>query len=299
MKRSQRIAGHRFGAVALAAALAAGGVSTVLEMSPALAASSQLTWQTVANLGNSTPGNPTAMFNSFNQPSVSNSGVVVFKARTKASQGTPPRGIYVRNMGMASPGPISTVSEVGDTVPAPNNTVATFNEFPSFPRIDAGSSNVATRGQSTPVLKTTLADGTPTNTGTSGIYVTTGASLETAVSLLGNVPGYEIYSVPGIAGSRFDQFPGAPAITGNTVAFKGNYTDPSTGLSGTGVFYRDMNSPTNAVQLIADSATVMPGQSTTKFGSTAPPSAADGKVVFTGWDNESAPTVGGIYLADL
>ncbi|MDE3083131.1 MAG: Ig-like domain repeat protein, partial [Acidobacteriota bacterium] len=49
----------------------------------------------------------------------------------------------------------------------------------------------------------------------------------------------------------------------------------------------------------ADSATVMPGQSTTKFGSTAPPSAADGKVVFTGWDNESAPTVGGIYLADL
>ncbi|MEY5060858.1 MAG: hypothetical protein RIS45_779, partial [Planctomycetota bacterium] len=33
--------------------------------------------------------------------------------------------------------------------------------------------------------------------------------------------------------------------------------------------------------------------------STAPPSAADGRVVFVGLDNEEAPTMGGIYLADI
>ena len=296
MKRSQRVAGHRFGAVTLAAALAVGGVSTVLEAAPASAISSQLTWRTVANLDNIPPGRPGYQFNSFNQPSVNDAGIVVFKARTKAVQGTPVRGIYTRSM--QGSGPISTVSEVGDTVPAPNNTAATFNEFPSFPRIDATSSNIATRGQSTPVLSTTLSDGTTTKVGTSGVYVTTGGALETGVSLLGNVPGYGVYSVPGYPNSRFDQFPGAAAIYGNTVAFKGNYTlGASTGL--TGVFYRDLGNPANSVQLIADSATVMPGQSTQTFGSTAPPSAAAGKVVFTGWDNEATPTVGGIYLADL
>ena len=59
----------------------------------------------------------------------------------------------------------------------------------------------------------------------------------TATSLLGAVPGYESYSVPGAAaGTRFDQFPGAPAVDGSTVVFKGNYTE--SGVGRTGVFYR-------------------------------------------------------------
>ena len=35
------------------------------------------------------------------------------------------------------------------------------------------------------------------------------------------------------------------------------------------------------------------------FGSTSPPSAADGKAVFAGFDNEENPTLGGLYLANL
>ena len=35
------------------------------------------------------------------------------------------------------------------------------------------------------------------------------------------------------------------------------------------------------------------------FGSTSPPSAANGHVVFAGFDNEESPTLGGIYLAPL
>jgi hypothetical protein len=35
------------------------------------------------------------------------------------------------------------------------------------------------------------------------------------------------------------------------------------------------------------------------FGSTSPPSAAKGKVVFTGLDNEEAPTAGGIYMGKV
>ena len=288
-----------FRVVLLASTLVVAGVSTVVSVPSASAISTQLQWKTVANFSDIPPGGAaSANFNSFNQPSVNDAGLVVFRARTKAAQGGQPvRGIYTRSMASSNQ-PISTVAEVGDTVPAPNNTAATFNELPSFPRIDATSSNVATRGQSSPVMSVTLPDLTTTKTGTSGVYVTTGASLETGVSLLGNVPGYEIYSVPGApAGTKFDQFPGASSITGDTLVFKGNYTiGTSTGL--TGDFYRDLSSPTNAVQLIADSSTTIPGTSVT-FGSTAPPSAAAGQAVFTGWDNEDNPTVGGIYLADL
>ena len=299
MMSSRMIPRHGLRTVLLASTLVIAGVSTVVSAPSASALSSQLQWKAVANFSDIPPGGAaSANFNSFNQPSVNDAGLVVFRARTKAAQGGQPvRGIYTRQM-QGSNQPISTLAEVGDTVPAPNNTGATFNEFPSFPRIDATSSDVATRGQSSPVLSTTLSDGTTTKTGTSGVYVTTGGSLETAVSMLGNVPGQEIYSVPGApAGTKFDQFPGAASIDANTVVFKGNFTvGTATGL--TGVFYRDLSSPTNAVQLIADSYTQIPGQSV-NFGSTAPPSAAGGRAVFTGWDNEDNPTVGGIYLADL
>ena len=297
---SQVFSPHRLVSAVLASVLAVAGVSTVIASQPASALSSQMQWTTVANFNDVPPGSPSGtVFNSFSQPSVNDAGLVVFRARTKAVQGGQPvRGIYTRSMASSNQ-PISTVAEVGDTVPAPNNLGATFNEFPAFPRIDATSSNVATRGQSSPVLSVTLPDLTTTKTGTSGVYVTTGGSLETGVTLLGNVPGYEIYSVPGQSvPTKFDQFPGASAMSGNTLVFKGNYTvGTSTGL--TGDFYRDLSSPTNAVQLIADSSTVIPGTSATTFGSTAPPSAAGGKAVFTGWDNEDNPTVGGIYLTSL
>jgi hypothetical protein len=42
-----------------------------------------------------------------------------------------------------------------------------------------------------------------------------------------------------------------------------------------------------------------PEGGTIPFGSTAPPSATDGYMVFSGFDNEDAPTLGGIYRAPL
>jgi hypothetical protein len=56
---------------------------------------------------------------------------------------------------------------------------------------------------------------------------------------------------------------------------------------------------TNPVVLIANNThTLIPGTDQV-FGSTSPPSAAGGKAVFSGFDNEEAPTLGGIYLASL
>jgi hypothetical protein len=91
-----------------------------------------------------------------------------------------------------------------------------------------------------------------------------------------------------------------------TIVFKGNYTVGDVGK--TGVFYRNLvdsdinggpGGGTNPVVLIANNTvTKIPG-TTQVFGSTSPPSAASGKVVFAGFDNEDAPTLGGIYLAPL
>ena len=101
---------------------------------------------------------------------------------------------------------------------------------------------------------------------------------------------------------------------GNTIVFKGNYTLGSVGK--TGVFYRVLDSqpivllngtflaPAGGISdvvLIANNVeTVIPGTKPPEiFGSTSPPSAANGQVVFAGFDNEDAPTLGGIYLAPL
>ena len=87
--------------------------------------------------------------------------------------------------------------------------------------------------------------------------------------------------------------------------FKGNWTDPDTGGGETGVYFRNVNENggTSPTQLIADSNTYIPGFTTgpdaTKFGSTAPPSAANNRMVFLGLDNEAAPTKGGIYMATI
>jgi len=113
--------------------------------------------------------------------------------------------------------------------------------------------------------------------------------------------------VPG-AGVKFDQFPGAPSPEGNIVTFKGNWTDAS-GTAQTGVYFRDVVAAggTSPVVKVAERGDAIPANaiSTTGytgsgvFGSTSPPSAADGKMVFTGLDVEEAPTAGGIFLAPL
>ena len=209
-------------------------------------------------------------------------------------------------------------------MPSPNNALingalSTFEEFPSTPRIDILSPTLATRGQSQPVYEYQIgidpATGLPltTKVGTSGIYTNPGKVLITGASLLGAVTDFPAgtvtfphYSVPGAAaGTRFDQFPGSPAVTNGTIiAFKGNHTDPSDGLGRTGVYYRDVvaSAGKSPIQLVANTATVIPnppGAPVVTFGSTAPPSAANGYMVFTGLDIEAAPTRGGIYRAPL
>jgi hypothetical protein len=117
-------------------------------------------------------------------------------------------------------------------------------------------------------------------------------------------PDLSHFQVPNtVPGTKFDQFPGAPSPTGNFVVFKGNWTDTENGgsVGRTGVYYRNVtaNGGTSPTQLVADSKTEIPGSGGTLFGSTAPPSAAKGRMVFLGVDNEESPTVGGIYMAAL
>lgn len=274
-----------------------------------------LKWSTVVN-NNDTFPDDTRNFNSYNQPSVNNNGLVVFRARTQGGGGSagPASGILTRDM--SGPGnPINVITARGSVVPQPNNLDARFNEFPSIPRIDARSSMVATRGQSQPVLE--YQNGIDPNTnepittrgGTSGIYTNPNGPLVAGMTGLGNVnnsvfpgnPNYGHFQVPNTApGTKFDQFPGAPSPTGgNMVVFKGNWSEGGGGR--TGVYYRDVNANGGAspVQLIADSKTEIPGYAGTNFGSTAPPSAANGRAVFLGVDNEDSPTKGGLYMAEL
>ena len=273
-------------------------------------------WREIANNASEAPG-AGQDFRSFNQPSVNRHGVVVFRARA-TGPGEPVRGIYLRRMNGTGQ-PIETIVERGDEVPQPNNTqtppdsgeLASFLEFPSFPRIDANLEIVATRGQHEPVWTYEVGEGEETRVGTAGVYVGQGGMLETGASLLGAVldaksglPVFPEFSVPGMPeGTRFDQFPGAPSLDGGMVAYKGNFTDPESGVGKTGVFFRQVfDGPTQATHRIASSDTVIPGQAKggeVRFGSTASPSAADGQLVFLGLDNEEAPTMGGIYLAPI
>ncbi len=258
------------------------------------------TWKVVSNNQTLMPDSPQLPFFSYNQPSVNSDGIVVFRGRAKSAtsgSGEIQRGVYATNA--CKPITIYTVADTANTqVPAPNNTNATFNEFPSIPRIDAHSGLIATRGQSAPVWTytdpVTLLD---TKVGTSGLYVTMPTELATGVGILGNVPEFSYMQVPDASttGIKFDQFPGSPSVTDNKyLVFKGNYTD---GASKTGVYYRDLSVSGSPVTTIANTNTVIPGQTTaTTFGSTAPPSAEGGKVVFVGLDNEGAPTMGGIYM---
>ncbi|MGA8042977.1 MAG: IPT/TIG domain-containing protein [Terracidiphilus sp.] len=265
------------------------------------------TWRTVVNNKMTAPDS-TSLYQGYNQPSVNTRGVVVFKGQTKADSG-PTVGIYTRDMSAGGMRPITKVTDNKSTVPQPNNTsynsaLATFIQFPSFPRIDRDSDTVGFRGQSQPVWTYTLADGTETRVGSTGIFSNPVGPLMSGTGLMGLAPGFEYLQVPGApTGTRFDQFPGSPAVTGNsTVVFKGNYTVDGGGK--TGVFFRDFltGEGKSPVTLIANSSTLIPGQpegGTVVFGSTAPPSAANGEMVFLGLDNEDEPTMGGIYKAPL
>jgi hypothetical protein len=293
----------------LVAVLAVAG----LHMVPAHAAPI-FNWQTVVNNADLVPTTE-KNFNSYNQPSINDAGLVVFRARSQGGQGGqgPATGIFTRDM--ATPGnPIVPVAVRGDVVPDPNNIpkpdLATFNEFPSFPRIDANSGTVAFRGQSTPSWVSTLPDGSETRTGTSGLYSTPGSgTLITGIRNISAVgtPNFPQFLVPG-DNVKFDQFPGGPSPDGNIVTFKGNWTDAS-GASQTGVYFRDMVA-NGAVVKVAERGDAIPANAippgytpdalhTGKFDSTSPPSAAGGKMVFTGLDYETAPKAGGIFMANL
>lgn len=270
-------------------------------------------WETVVNNGDLVPTTE-KNFNSYNQPSINDAGLVVFRARSQGGDGGqgPTTGIFSRDM--AAPGnPIVPVALRGDEIPPPNTVTnpgpATFNEFPSFPRIDADSDTLAFRGQSTPSVVTILPDGSETRSGTSGLYATPdGEALVTGMRnvIPNDFPQFLVPNQP--VATKFDQFPGAPSPDGNVVTFKGNWTD-SAGVSQTGVYFRDMvaDGGTSPVVEVAKRGDAIPSNAipTTGytgsgvFGSTSPPSAADGKMVFTGLDVEEAPTAGGIFMAPL
>jgi hypothetical protein len=271
-------------------------------------------WSTVVNNGDYMPTdscNPAApvsdsckKFNSYNQPSVNARELVVFRARSRGEQG-PVHGIYTRDMALA--GPVVKIYDRETLVPQPNNLDTVFHEPPSFPRIDIGSATFVSRGNHQPVWRTS----TDERLGTNGIYTNPFGALIAGAAKLGSVPDFSFFEVPERPGTYFDVFPGAPSVTdGNVIVFKGNYT---VGLGGkTGVYFRELlNIPipfpgggsfsggNRPVVLIANNTdTKIPG-TTTVFGSTAPPSAANGMAVFAGFDNEDNPTLGGIYLVSL
>lgn len=274
-------------------------------------------WQVVVNNGVVVPGT-TRTFNSYNQPSLNVDELVVFRARSRGGMGGPAHGVFLRDMAAGTP--VTTVFDRTTEVPPPNNLETTFVEPPSFPRIDMTSDTIASRGNHPPVWRYLLGDGTETRAGTTGIYTNPFDDLITGASLLGAVPDFTFFAVPHVppypAAVRFDVFPGAPAVTDHaTIVFKGNHTVTvdDVDVSKTGVYYRDLvDAPIvlgdsselapaggeGPVILIADSDTLIPGTDT-EFGSTAPPSAAGRQAVFAGFDDEAAPTLGGIYLAPL
>lgn len=277
---------------------------------------------TVVNNGDNIPGT-NVKFNSYNQPSVNANGSVVIRARGKGGQGQgePIRGIYSRSV-RGTGGTMRKRADTGTLVPYPNNTGATFNETPSFPRIDRSSETIAYRGMSQPVWEYTPIGGDETKIGTTGVFMAPATALMTGVNQLGVVPGFEYFRVPGEAETlKFDMFPGAPSPVGKIVAFKGNYTvtepdyiGPHDTSTKTGVYFRDTKNDLGSgsivvggggglplpVVLVANTDTIIPnGDGVTRFGSTAPPSAAGNSMVFAGFDNEDNPTKGGIYMAPM
>ena len=272
-------------------------------------------WKTVVNNKVVMPDS-TKTFNSYNQPSINNNGLVVMRARSKGGSGVEPvHGIYTRDMKNPGNSKIVKILDRTTKVPDPNNTEATFNETPSFPRMDADSDTFAFRGSSAPVWNVTdpVTGAVVTKLGTTSLFMPYQGKLINAVNQLGASPGFARFQVPGAnALTKFDQFPGAPSPYRNKVAFKGNYTQNELQADGvtllavgkTGVFYRDVKKKGGLAEVIrvADTKTRIPNQpkrGQVTFGSTAPPSVSGERMVFAGFDNEDAPSLGGIYIAQL
>jgi hypothetical protein len=267
-----------------------------------------LAWQTIANNGDEAPGGAVGdLFRSYNPPGLNTQGVVVFRARAAVLGSSQAGGVYQLDLNGVDP--VIKLLFRGDPVPSPNNLGGTYNEFPSTPRIDPNGSLVATRGQHDPVWEYSVGGDEVTRVGTAGVYAFPGGTPTTGASLLGAAVEpdqitltFPEYSVPAtVAGTRFDQFPGAPAVDGDYIIYKGNYTDLNDGLGRTGIFFRDVvgGPPTPYTGMIARSGQEIPGHPGILFDATAPPSAANGSVYFTGWDFEEDPTFGGIYKAPI
>lgn len=297
-------------------------------------------WEVVANNATEIPNtDPVRYFNSYNPPSINNDGLVVFRARSTGQQQGPVSGVYTRSM--EEGGPVQVMIDRQTSVPSPANItyppddeLATFTEFPAFPRIAADSDVVATRAQTMPTWRYTFLDPASgevleTRVGTTGVYANPGGQVVTGASQLGTVPAsygeppevgtnyFPYFEVPGqSSATRFDQFPGSPSSARmpdgrNMVVFKGNFAvedaaNPGTFIGKTGVFYREVSEGmggTGVTKVIASSDTPIPNPGAcapgTTFGSTAPPSAADYHVAFVGLDNEDAPTCGGIYMSRM
>jgi len=215
-------------------------------------------WFTVVNNNDVMPGAPGARtFNSYNQPSVNQDGLVVFRARSKGGDklGQPTHGIYTRDM--LTGGEIVRILDRTTEVPEPNNLETTFVETPSFPRIDMESDTIATRGNHQPVWTYTPLDSDETRAGTTGIYTNPFRELITGASKLGNVSDFSFFEVPEpeFPGTLFEVFPGSPSVTkGNIIVFKGNYTGDQGGE--TGVYYRQLENEaaggTSPVVMIAN-----------------------------------------------
>lgn len=273
-------------------------------------------WNTAVNDNTAAPdGNQGSTFFSYSQPSLNTGDMLVFRARSRVGTGTSvSSGIY--RLDLLS-GVVERLHVRGDIVPDPNNTLvngslATFNEFPSVPRIDPNGTLAVSRGQHLPVW-TYLFQGTETRVGTAGVFVySPGAVPLTGASQLGAVTEaddvtltFPWYSVPSTTlGTRFDQFPGAPAVSDPFIVYKGNYTDLTDALGRTGIYFRNVSqaTPIPFTGMVANSETRIPNQpagGNVVFGSTAPPSAADGWVFFVGFDIEEAPTLGGVYRAPI
>jgi len=274
-------------------------------------------WETVVNSNDLIPNimPATRTFNSYNPPSVSANGVVVFRGRSTGhgdstgQRGGPVSGIFKRRF--RGRRPISSIQKVAarsapvqdasTQVPPPNNIehspgglYTRFIEFPAIPRISINTDVVATRGNHQPVWLWAVG-GEDERGGTTGVYAELDSGpLLTGASLLGSVPGAafaHLFDVPfaesSDSGIRFSVFPGAPSITDNNViAFKGNFEDGA--VSKTGVFFRQLSDDqyggSEEVQFVASSDTVVPNPGLgcaagTTFGSTAPPTAAGDTMV--------------------
>lgn len=300
----------------LSAGALIGAVLSLAILAGAASNAQDIDWNKAVNDNDEAPdGRPGSTFFSYNQPSMNDDGMIVFRARSRDGTGSfVTSGIYRLDL---FTGVVERLFVRGDAVPDPNNTLvngepAAFNDFPSTPRIDPNGTLAASRGQHAPVW-TYLVEGGETRVGTAGVYAfplgetpLTGASqLGAATELDGVTLSFPWFSVPDTTlGTRFDQFPGAPAVSEPFIVYKGNYTDVDDGLGRTGIYFRNVTpmTPIPYTGMVASSETRIPNQpmgGEVLFGSTAPPSAADGWVFFVGFDIEEAPTLGGVYRAPI